>query len=357
MLDGRSLDVISKFKLALLTRAEHPVSRADLAVSNRGQKLPSGRNTSASLTSKIVQFDGTNYMVLTNDAIERSNYRNKRRWLDFYASGNQNDAISDGDEYSSHEGTSGSDNDNDDENDENPLKKLRLSEILAPLAHPSEVATHAAISKTYKLQCLSNLASDLIHSIEIEQKTLNQFNKLLQVLDGEDWYYQLEENMDLPTYDHGLDDLTSVSDDKTTKTSCDVQDNNNANTINSNNNNNDAAGLNDGAEPSEESTTYKRITRGSAAEEKVKITDPFFGLPKSLALFERQQQKLLEEDDEKDDDPLEILKQDLRNYLQVSIQRQHECIKNLTTIRNGIVKADRYKRDLYKWGKEMSEKK
>ena len=38
------------------------------------------------------------------------------------------------------------------------------------------------------------------------------------------------------------------------------------------------------------------------------------------------------------------LKEELINYLQVSIQRQHEYIKNLTLLRNGLVRADRLKR-------------
>ncbi|RKP31672.1 hypothetical protein METBISCDRAFT_13496 [Metschnikowia bicuspidata] len=339
MLDGRSLDVISKFKLALLTRKHNPAVHTNLPASNRGRKSASSDKSSA-LTPKIVEYNGTNRLVLTNDAIERSNYRNKRRWLDFYSSGKQQDGTSSETEFSDDE----DDSDDCAERDESPLKKLRLSEILAPLAHPSEVATHPAILKTYKLTCLATLASDLINSIEVEQTTLNQFNKLLQILDGEDWFYQLEENMDLPLYDHGLDD--SLASDGTS-----VESRRNVEVLQN------GARKGAGPETDADGASYKRITRGASAEEGIRITDPFFALPKSLALFEHQQRKQLEEDDEKNDDPLEVLKQDLRNYLQVSIQRQHECKKNLMTIRNGIVKADKYKRDLYRWGKEISEKK
>ncbi|WPK24269.1 hypothetical protein PUMCH_001536 [Australozyma saopauloensis] len=413
MLDGRSLDVIAKFKLALLTRAEKPAARTELPESNRGQKLHNTNSGSTALTSKIVDYGGNTHLVLTNDVIERTNFRNKRRWLDYYNAKNGNDVSLEDDMDSSDE-RNVSDEQDDADADENPLKKLRLSEILAPLAHPSEVATHPAISKTYKLPCLATLALDLIHSIEIEQKTLNQFNKLLQVLDGEDWFYQVEDNMDLPVYDHGLDEslncnVSGIFDEKDVRLNGQQAPGVNGQSQsqgqsshqsqaalqNQNQNQNHATGQGLGedlnqnpnsdaqvptdaavtttvqngqasaqngtvatqAKTEDDSLTYKRITRGAIAEEKIRITDPFFALPKSLAIFERQQQKQLEEDDEKDDDPLEVLKQDLRNYLQVSIQRQHECIKNLTTIRNGIVKADKYKRDLYKWGKELSEKK
>lgn len=372
MLDSRSLDVISKFKLALLTRAEKPPRQTDLRSLNRGQKLTAtNQSDPAALMAKIVEYNGTNHLVLTNDVIERSNYRNKRRWLEFYSTG----ANESSDEFSSESDKENDGNgklkDGSDDEDENPLKKLRLSDILAPLAHPSELATHPAILKTYRLPCLATLASDLIHSIEVEQKTLNQFNKLLQVLDNEDWFYQLEENMELPVYDHGLDDSATNSNDVILDTMKEVvapsaEANGAVVAVGSGSEIGSGTAAKiapaEGTDPSSndqntESSAYKRITRGVSAEEKIKITDPFFALPKSLALFERQQQKQLEEEDEKDDDPLEVLKQDLRNYLQVSIQRQQECIKNLTSIRNGIVKADRYKRDLYRWGKEMSEKK
>ena len=46
----------------------------------------------------------------------------------------------------------------------------------------------------------------MIDLIEIEQTNLNWLNKLLQVLNGEDWFYLLEENLGLKDYDHGLDE-------------------------------------------------------------------------------------------------------------------------------------------------------
>lgn len=318
MLDTRSLDVISKFKLALLTQAQTSKAAPSLATSNRGKKLPHG-SENRHLLSKVVEYEGTNHLVLTNDVIERSNYRNKRRWQDYYQvdTGNSDESESSG---------SQSDDSDSNEEDENPFKKLHLSEILAPLSHPAELVTHPAISKTYRLPCLTNLASDLIDLIEVEQNTLNHLNKLLQVLDGEDWFYLLEENMGLPVYDHGLDD--SVTDKKKLE------------------------------DEKKEKAKDAEPERGVALKEEdaVVVTDPFFALPETLAKYEAFQQKHLEEA-EAEESEAEGVQQDLVNYLQVSIQRQHEYIKNLTSIRNGIVKADRYKSDLYKWGKEMHEKK
>lgn len=328
MLDSRSLEVISRFKLAVLTRAHQKPRSADLPTSNRGKKLPAATARNHALTAKVVEYNNTEHLVLTNDVIERTNYRNKRRWNDFY--GKQSDGyseLSEGDSESEDDAGESS----DDDDDANPLKKLKLSDILAPLAHPSELVTHPAISKTYRLNCLATMAAELIQLIETEQNTLNDLNKLLQVLDGEDWYYLLEENMGLPPYDHGLDESGKSGET--------VQ-----------------AEEPDAAKEEDNANEGKRITRLSSASPVNDVTDPFFALPRTLAMYEKAQQKQLEEMQE-DGDELEVVQHDLVNYLQVSIQRQHEYIKNLTAIRNGIVKTDRYKRDLLKWGREMQEKK
>lgn len=348
MLDSRSLEIISKFKLALLTRAQQPDPAPSLPVSNRGKKLSQIGTKSHALTPKVVEYGGLNHLVLTNDLIERTNYRNKRRWLDFYLS--QHGRVED---TSSGPLTSESEEEDDDsdqfeEENGHPLKKLRLSEILAPLAHPSEIVTHPAISKTYKLTCLSTLALELIDLIEVEQGTLNHLNKLLQVLDGEDWLYLLEENMGLPVYDHGLDESITALQKQIKETEEAEKAKREAE---------NAHGANGLSGTAGEADDNKRITRLSTAapDGQVQVTDPFFALPKTLAMYEESQQKQM--DAEEDADELEAVQQDLVSYLLVSIQRQFEYIKNLTTLRNGIVKVDRYRNDLYKWGKEMNEKK
>lgn len=343
MLDSKSLEVISNLKLALLTRAQNPEKPGDLPRSNRGKKLPPLGVKSNALTPKVVEYGGSSHLVLTNDVIERSNFRNKRKWLDFYGSRNDdtNSAV-----LSSESEDESELSEPDDDDSENPLKKLRLGELLVPLAHPSELVTHPAISKTYKLTCLARLALELIDLIEIEQRTLNHFNLLLETLNGEDWFYLLEENMGLPVYDHGLDEAITEKQKQKEKEE------------KAENEENGTASANEAGSVGPEVDENKRITRLSTAapEGLVQVTDPFFALPKSLAIYEASQQKQMEEVED-DGDELEAVQQDLVNYLQVSIQRQHEYIKNLTTLRNGIVKVDRYKSDLLKWGKEMNEKK
>lgn len=380
MLDNKLLEVISRFKLALLTRSAREPSDSALLTANRGKKLAGLNSTSNTLKPKIVEYDGTNHLVLTNDVIERTNYRNKRRWLDFYktddkrartSSGYANRAsdissdVSGEEDGAESESESGSDNEDDD-----PLRKLRLSELLAPLAHPSEIVTHPAISKTYKLTSLSVMASEIIDMIEVEQNTLNQLNKLFRILDGEDWYYQLEDNMELVQYDHGLDDLlvkppaadseqAVASKDALESTPNDITEVAKKEDVGTDTAGEAAEAGGPDGEPATNGDVFenKRITRTSAmAPGQIQITDPFFALPKSLEIYERQQQIQVEEQGD-DGDELNAIQMELMNYLQVSIQRQHEYIKNLSTIRGGLVRADRYKKELLRWGKEMSEKK
>lgn len=336
MLDNRSLDVISKFKFALLTKSQETESTLVISRLNRGKKLPEKSTKPQTLQPKIVDYEGSDRLVLTNDAIERSNYRNKRRWLDY---NRLETGKPESNESSSEEDYSSQDSEySEDEEDGNPLKKIKIGELLAPLSHPSEVVTHPAISKTYRLPCLSNLASELIEVIEVEQNTLNNLNKLLRVLNGEDWFFFLEDKLGLPLYDHGLDDTKKEGSSSS-----------------------DTEHLDRLEKIEIQSTTALDAadtppTDAQTEDEKFSAEDPFFSIPKTLAKYEMQQIRQMEEAKE-DEDELEIVQQDLINFLQVSIQRQHEYIKNLQNVRMGVVGADRYKNDLYRWGKEMCEKK
>ncbi|KAK6203529.1 RXT2-like protein [Scheffersomyces amazonensis] len=329
MLDGVSLEIISRFKQAVLTAKSISNDNAEIASSNRGNKLyqPS-TNSLEALKSKIVEYDGINHLVLTNETIERSNINNKRKWNDTYGDSSSNIDnhvyIDDNDKDDHDQDQDQDDIQENEDDDDHPLKKIKLGEILAPLNHPSEVVSHPSISKTYKSVIFNKLANELIELIEVEQTNLNWLNKLLQVLNGEDWFYLLEENLGLKDYDHGLND---------DKLSNEVRDRSQKN----------------GESKETEVKTEKEKEKDSNDE-----IDPFFALPQTLKRYEEHQLAINSE--QQNDDQEYSLKQDLINYLQVSIQRQHEYIKNLSQLRNGIVRADRLKKDIYKWGKEMHDK-
>lgn len=328
-MDSKSLEVISRFKDALATRNKLESSLANpstkitttttsssstteandtLPTYNRGLKLHFQNPSLDSLNAKSVEYNGEKYTVLTNDSIERGNIRNKRKWNEFYNDGDAKE----GDEYENDVEWS-----DEDEEEIHPLKQSRIIELLSPINHPLELVTHPAISKTYQLQTLNKLAMELIEVIEFEQNNLNWLNKLLQVLNGEDWFYLLEENIGLRDYDHGLDeDKKKAITKKKEKSIADAS---------------------------------KAVVDNFRSEEEEQA-DPFFALPTAVKRFEAFQEQLETKDESG-------VKEELINYLQVSIQRQHEYIENLTQLRNGLVRADRLKSDLYKWGQEMHDKK
>lgn len=320
MLDSKSLDTISKFKQSLLTKSLPTTINSQVLTSNRGKKLD------FELTgSKVVDYDGVEYLVTSNSNIEYAVNRNKRKWYE--ASGKQS-------EFDDQENNSNSNEVNDDDYDdydyENPLD-FGITDILSAINHPSDLFCHPAILRTYKLTILDNLAGKLIELIEVEQKTLNYFNKLLQVLNGEDWYYLLEDNLGLPSYDHGL-----TNEEKQNEIKDNIP---------------EAMKPVDGVNDTEKEKTEdipKRITRTHDDDDE-EVQDPFFKLPTTLEKYEFARTKLDPENQE--------LKLDLINYLQISTQRQQEYIKNLTDLRMNIVRANRLKETLLKWGKEMYDKK
>ncbi|RLV93230.1 Transcriptional regulatory protein RXT2 [Spathaspora sp. JA1] len=340
MLDSISIEVISRLKQALVKQEQEEqepdqddINNNYLSIYNRGYKLNNPFINLDSLHPKVVEYEGVQHLVLSNDVIESENTRNKRKWKEEYYRENEE---GEQEEEEDEEEEESDDSDYSSEDEQHPLKKLRIQEILAPLNHPSEIITHPAISKTFKSTIFNKISSELIELIEVEQTNLNWLNKILQVLNGEDWFYLLEENIGLAEYDHGLDVDAS-------------------NSANSSREAITASATADASTPKVETNGVKQTE-----EPPVEVlsdedpTDPFFALPQALKRYQEFQNRQL---DTNNQDKIEILKDDLINYLQVSIQRQHEYIKNLTQLRNGIVRADRLKRDLLKWGKEMHDKK
>lgn len=390
MLDNHSLDIISRFKQSVLSKSNESSSTNNDNNYNRGNKLSNSSstlNSSNSFKSKVVEYDGESYLISTNESLAKQTYKNKRKWSDYYQNQKQDDEpqtkkingsiskenINDevNDDESNNDDESESESDDDDEDD--LFKNLKLTEILSPLSHPLEIISHPAILKTFNSNTLSKIAQELIDLIEIEQNNLNWLNKLLQVLNGEDWFYLLEDQLGLEKYDHGL-----IQDQQ--------EEDNNANEEEESSKQKEELNNTNHHELHPEFDENKRITRNSVSsisqneesiqsnslQNKSKKLDPFFALPKTLQKYEQFQLNSVNKnegsikteddgengkDNESEINELNEIQEDLINYLQVGIQRQHEYIKTLSTIRNGIVKVDRYRQDLYKWGKEMHDKK
>lgn len=385
MLDNKSLEVIDRFKQALLTKSLPLTTDSHVLDSNRGKKLDYETNETDALSNKVVEYNGINYLVTSNNQIEKTNKQNKRKWKDYYKSTEEYAAdqqqrnkradtgvrsIQENEDYEDDDDDDDDNDDDEDDNDDNdndnyeqgedneeidPLHDLDLTEILLSLTHPSEIVSHPAILRTFKLNVLSKLAGELIELIESEHETLNWFYKLLQVLNGEDWYYLLEDSLGLPKYDHGLTNDEKEAQSSSNGAKPGAEDNTNTTNKDGDSKSSQDQSITSGT--NEESEEFsKRITRTATIEDD-EVTDPFFMLPEALKKYELHQTRILEEPEVGKENELTNVQEDLINYLQVSIQRQQEYIKNLVQLRTAIIRADRLKSTLLKWAKEMYDKK
>ncbi|KAL7667310.1 Transcriptional regulatory protein RXT2 N-terminal domain-containing protein [[Candida] zeylanoides] len=364
-MDDRSLQTIARFKESLAGAPSAGYARSG-TFANRGAKaaMPDRH----CLVPKVVEYEGHKRLVLTNDAVEHSARKRRRRWRRQYGS-------SDADAAASSESSTSSAGSSDESDGSTGPYDLELAEILSPLAHPSEIVSHPAVSKTYRSAVFGKMAYELIELIELEQANLNWLNKLVQVLNGEDWFYMLEENMGLPSYDHGLNEDEGTQPGveleaeappapSASAQSSQPQAQSQASPETSPEALSEAPPVSTEASPQPKppqaaeappapeappSPPPKRITRTTALSETDREEDPFFALPEALRRYEAMQTSA--EEPTHDD----MAKEELVNYLQVSIQRQQEYIKNLSQLRMGLVRADRLKSDLWKWGKEMYE--
>lgn len=190
--------------------------------------------------------------------------------------------------------------------DEDPYSQIDIEKILSPITHPSDVVTRPSIARTYKSDVMKHLAQQAIETIEKEQNTVIQLSNLLDILLGEDSSQLLENELQLPEYDHNLVNQKKISN-----------------------------GTNQEAE-SNPTDFDKRVTRRQSTQE----VDPFFALPniKIDTNF-----GLNPEDAE-----------EARQLSQISLQRSEEFIRNLTSLRNGLARGQTLKEKLLQWGREIN---
>lgn len=189
-----------------------------------------------------------------------------------------------------------------DPEDDDPYAQIDIEKILSPMTHPSDIVARPSIARTYNSDVLKHLAQQAIETIEKEQNTVIQLSKLLDILLGEDSNLLLENELQLPEYDHNL-----------------------------------VGSKPQGEQQSEENLDLdKRVTRRQSTQE----VDPFFALP-NIAIDTNY--GLNPEDAE-----------EARQLSQISLQRSEEFIRNLTSLRNGLVRAQTLKEKLLQWGKEIN---
>lgn len=215
----------------------------------------------------------------------------------------ESDLMSDGEVKEAYKGQSA----------EEVVESLKLDQLLKPISKPSDIVSIPSISNTYTSNHLDRLANELIHIIEQEQDNVILLSKLMNIFLGDDPNRVLEADMGLPEYDHNLDlDKKQRQQEKE-----DAEDNN----------------------PLLENTQQK--------SQPIKVmslnpnADPFFMPP-----------------DYQSDPELNLELQDadeIRQLVQIALQRNEEFVRSLSQIRGGFVRATRLRDFVYQWCSEIHE--
>lgn len=254
--------------------------------------------------------DNDNIEAVEYNRVTRTVY--KRRRLDTYNLTKKNNTEEYDDVYS--------------DEDLEIYKDIDIESILAPISNPTDLITRPSIASTYKNNVLKRLANHSIETIEHEQFFVMKLSSLLDTLLGEGGNQILESDLQLPVYKSILNDSISHSsslslDSTQTALAPSSQDAN-------------MTSISSETEPEE----TKRTTRRHSTQE---TQDPFFALPQFLS----SSQTLNIDPD---------LAQRARQLTTIGLQRNEEYIRNLTNLRNAIVRAERLKEKLRDYAREMN---
>lgn len=204
--------------------------------------------------------------------------------------------------------------------DDSPYDEIKLETLLAPLTSPAQVTTHPALRQTYTSKVLSDLAERTLDIICEEQKYVVKLAKLMSVFLGDDPSYLLAENLHLPELPD--DEFNGHKTENGTENG--VAQLSTTNNINNDDNNDD-----------EEVGARRMVTRRQAHNE----MDPFFAPPE------------IQVDGTMGISPEHA--EETRQLTQIVQQRMEEFIRNMTSIRSGILRADRIRQKVYGWCREV----
>ncbi|CCE65724.1 hypothetical protein TPHA_0M01490 [Tetrapisispora phaffii CBS 4417] len=253
------------------------------------------------------------------------------------------------------------DEDEDDDDDEYNLNKLvDISKTLSPISSLSDISTKDSISHVYKSKILKELALQTILMVEKEQDSVNKYTKLLEVLLGNLVDPLHQSNLNLKDYDHKL--LLEESDNENDP------ENSTANNTT----------INEDEEDSNDNKNNNPVDFKEGRQEDHEDEDPFFAIPKVDVLTKFDEEldpKNSKKDAQNNTDiissySLSYLTKEFPNHeqnmakiheeletsrqlSQIALQRNQEFIRNLSKIRNYLIKANRIKERIYSWSKEI----
>lgn len=310
VVDSRQYNAILQLKAAL-ERPEDAVSSDEEdvgdAYSNRGQKLKRGANEIHE--GKLGRISHDPHGVKTVDSLghKLALVYKKRKLTDSGNSKNDKNINS-------------NINNRKIDVEEEVYKDIKLGDLLAPVSHPSEVPSHPAISRAFDGKTIRVLSRHALEIITEEQKHAVQFARLMSVFLGDDPTYRRSNMLNLPVYDH-LDGIKDPAKEAAEE---------------ENDNKTENGGVGAETMKKEEPRPRRPSTRGQSAQEE----DAFFALPQ----FKIDRDYGIRPEDA----------EDTRQLTQIAQQRSEEFIRCMNKVRFGLLRAERYQRQVFKWCKEMA---
>lgn len=193
-----------------------------------------------------------------------------------------------------------------DSDSDNPYADIKLDDLLSPITYPGDVPHHPALKRIYQNSVTKWLAMRALDTILEEQKPVVQLAKLMSVFLGDDPSYILSEKLNLPEYNNKEGDGALYG----------------------TNGSSTGGGSNSNGEEKADET--RRITRGQISQE----VEPFFALP-DISI-------------DRDFGIQSDAAEETRQLTQIALQRSEEFIRCMVKIRMDLLKADRYRKLVYR---------
>ncbi|GMM27953.1 Rxt2 protein [Martiniozyma asiatica (nom. inval.)] len=246
------------------------------------------------------------------------------------------------------------------------IRSLNIAELLQPITSPGQLPHLKYAQDIYANRQLDNLANQTIHIIEKEQDNVNIINKLMDVFMGDEWLDDstglktgnefggktnglqgnctttgwLEHNLHLPEYDHNLDLDKVLRDQKQIDQAKLKEEQEDAEMRLKIHENFGQPGW--PPHPRQAGESFKgKIELEAPNLQQFGHIDPFFVPPN----YQRDAELNLPTNES----------EELRQLIQIALQRNEEFVRSLSKIRNGFVRSTRLRDFVWKWCVEMDE--
>ncbi|PRT56377.1 Transcriptional regulatory protein RXT2 [Wickerhamiella sorbophila] len=198
------------------------------------------------------------------------------------------------------------------------LDEVKLDDLLKPITDPAEVPHHPAMSRAYTSDILQKIARESLDIIVDEKDRVTKLANLLSAFLGDDSRYLNLKNLEIPEYNTADDAAEPVKPEP----------------------NPESSGHMMGITSDVQSDANGAPMRPNTRQETNKNVEPFFAVPEVQI--------------DCDYGVSEEAAEDARQLLQVAHQRMEEFVRCMTEIRMGLTRADRLRRQVLAWCREMN---